>query len=164
MNQESLTTITSISTQSTTAEPYSFMGIGIAIIIMVIIFYIASIAFSWSAYKLLKIIDKDKQISPPWFAWLFLIPIVGYIFQWIVLPFGIGNALKKYEDMTIKLRGDTIFILGLTLVILPIASFIPVISPFASVACMVIYIIYWVKIVKARKLLENKTNNAQDLG
>ena len=163
MSQES---ITSITTQTTTlsSDPHAILGMGIALLIMVVIFYIFSIAFSWSVYKLLKIIDKDKQVTKPWFAWLFLIPIVGYIFQWIVLPFGVGNALKKYQDMTIKLRGDTLFILGLALVILPIVTFIPFISPFASVACMVVYIIYWVKIVKVRKLLEASNHDAQARG
>jgi len=159
MNQE---TITNISIQSTTTstDPYSIMGVGIALLIMIVAFYLFSILFSWSVYKLLKVIDKDKQISKPWFAWLFLVPVVGYVFQWIVLPFGVGNALKKYQDMAIKLRGDTLFILGLALVILPIVTFVPIISPFASIACIVIYIIYWIKIVKVRKLLESSENKA----
>ncbi|WP_116964030.1 hypothetical protein [Fastidiosibacter lacustris] len=155
MSQE---TITNISIQSTaTSDPQSLLGISIALVIMVIIFYIFSIAFSFSVYKLLKAIPSDKKISPPWLAWMLFIPIVGYIFQWIVLPFGVGNALKKYQEMEIKLRGDTLFILGLILVILPIVSLIPMTFPFTAITGVIIYIIYWVKIVQVRKIILKTT-------
>ena len=123
------------------------------IIIGIIIYYIVAIAFSLTIYRLVKQIDEADRKFPAWYAWMFLIPIVGYVFQWILLPFGIGSVLKRHENFEVQRRANTLFTLALALVILPVISWISYISQIASIATFVIFILYWVKASKMKRLL-----------
>ncbi|WP_119343218.1 hypothetical protein [Facilibium subflavum] len=128
----------------------------IAIIAAMIVIYIIAILFSWQTYRLVKSIDKEKRIFAPWFAWLFLVPLITYIFQWLMLPFGIGKALQKYENPQIKQKGKVLFNLGLGIVIIELFFWIPMplITPAAPLIVLIVWIIYWVQMNKAYKLLQ----------
>jgi hypothetical protein len=51
--------------------------------------------FSWTCYATMKKIPSDKQTMPAWCCWLFVIPIVGYIFEWIIWYLENGGDLKN---------------------------------------------------------------------
>lgn len=129
-------------------------------LIAVIVFYIVAVFFSLSLYRLGKKIDKEKQIFSAWFAWLFLIPGAGYVFQWLVMPFGIGRALMRYEDKEIQAAGKTLFGLGLAYVLIPLIAFIPLVNLFSMIANIVLFILYWVKASKTSKQLDKLKTQA----
>lgn len=114
---------------------------------------IAMIFYCITLAGVLKRIDKANHQFPSWFVWLFLIPWVGFIFQWIMVPFGIPNTLKKTfsNDQNAVLSANTLFKLGLVQMILTMLGiFIPTI-PHTQIACvlaLVMWISYWVLIVK----------------
>lgn len=123
---------------------------GIALAIGIII----NIFFSWSCFRTLSVVPREKQTIPAWVCWLMIIPFVRVIFYWILLPFAIPNALKKaFPDNTELVKATrTLFGIGLSLAILATLSFIPLIS-FVFIAAFVLYIIYWVKVADIKKYL-----------
>lgn len=98
-------------------------------------------------------VPAEKQQFPGWLVWLFLIPIVSIVMQWIMLPFGMPNSFKNVvgdnKDALIEIK--TIHGLGLALVILITLSMIPVLNFFAAIPTIVLWILYWVKVVKFKK-------------
>lgn len=129
---------------------YIVAGAGIAILISVII----AIFFSWTCYRTLSCIPKEKQTVPAWVCWLMIIPLLGFIIQWIMLPFAIPNSIKQaYPDNADVMKAaKTLFGIGLAFVILATISVIPVIG-LVGIASFILFIIYWVKVADIRKYL-----------
>lgn len=133
------------------------MVIGIMAIIGI---YIAYVLFCGKLYYTLKLVPKDKQIFPAWFSWLILIPVVGYIFSWLMLPFGVPGAFKNYrpENKAVVKNSNALFGIGLAYVILPIFAWIPVVGILLMLANLVLFIIYWVKVSKYKWLLKQESD------
>lgn len=110
------------------------------------------IFFILTLYKLCRAIPEKYLKFPAWFNWLMIIPLVGIIFEWIMLPFGIPMSLKAYQpdNAIIIKKSNLLFGLGLATAILAIFVWLPIIG---LIAYLVLFIIYWVKAVEIRKLL-----------
>jgi len=121
---------------------FVFWPIGLAL-------FIVMIFFCMSMYGAMNHVPADKQKFPGWLVWFFLIPLVGTVMQWIMLPFGIPDSFKNVvgdnKDALVQIK--TIHGLGLAVVILMTMSFIPVLNIFAAIPTVVLWIIYWVKVV-----------------
>ncbi|GEM_PF-3535320 len=94
----------------------------------------------WIAYLLydgLSKIPKQHRTTEPYYAWLILIPLAGFVFYWILLPFKIPESFKNYfsenpgdRDYPIDF-GKTMglgVVISLTLMIIPIVNLIAWIS------------------------------------
>ncbi|MEM9243341.1 MAG: hypothetical protein AAGA27_04705 [Pseudomonadota bacterium] len=122
----------------------------------ILFIYIINILFFYSIYKTYKIIPDQHKTFPNWFIWMMLIPFVGYIFMWMMLPFGVPGAIKRYfpDNTAVKSAGDTLFGLGLALVlIITCMSIFYITILFLPVVIFILLIIYWVKVVKVREIM-----------
>jgi cytochrome bd-type quinol oxidase subunit 1 len=128
-------------------------AICIGAIIGVIIGIIIAILFSWSLYAAMKKVPQEKRVFPAWFCWMFLIPIAGFVFEWIMLPFGIPKTFKQYlpKNQAAQDKAGNLFGVGLAYVILLWLLFIPYINILAGIAALVLFIIYWVQVVAFKK-------------
>jgi cobalamin synthase len=120
-----------------------------------IIYLLIAIWFFYNIYRCVSKIPENQRVFPAWFAWLCLIPVIGYVFMWMVLPFGVGKSLQQHENVQIQAKGRTLFGLGLALVILPLLTFIPLVNIFISITMLVLFILYWVNISQTNSLLYN---------
>ena len=128
---------------------------GVTFLFLAIIF-LTSVYFCWILYNTLNCVPKSLHVFPSWFVWLFLVPWVGLIFQWIMLPFGIPKTLEKNfpRNEMVATKTNTLFKIGLAQVILMTASFFAIHSPaeaiigIAGVAC---WVSYWILIVRFKK-------------
>ena len=118
-----------------------------------IILFIVFIFFSWSMYSAAKLIPEDKQVFPAWMCWLMLVPVLGYIFAWLMMPFGIPRSFENYVVNNPQAYKDTreIFGLGLAFVILVFFGVIPILGFFAYAAAIVLLIVYWVKVKRFKE-------------
>lgn len=125
-------------------------GETIGVIVIAIIFFIIFVLFCWSLYSALSRVPEDKQVFPAWFCWLLIIPLVGYVFSWLMLPFGIPRSFENYlsDNPAAVKKAKTLFGIGLAYVIIPLVAWIPIVGIPFSIAALVLWIIYWVKIVK----------------
>lgn len=130
-------------------------ALGIVLILFAVGMLIVNIFFAWSCYKTMKRIPEDSRTLPAWLCWLFIVPFVGYIFMWMMMPFAIPNSLKAVaavrENILSSIRA--LFGLGLAYVILGLIAWIPGVNLLVFIAMLILLIIYWVKVVDVRKAL-----------
>ena len=118
-----------------------------------IVIFIIMIFFCMSMYNAMQQVPADKQQFPGWLIWLFLIPLVSIVMQWIMLPFGLPNSFKAVvgDNEAALLQIKTIHGLGLALVILITITLLPFLGLITGIPTLVLWIIYWVKVVKFKK-------------
>ncbi len=128
-------------------------GVAVFTTIVVIGFIIAKVFYCISLYKAMKCVPEEKRAFPAWFVWMFFVPLAGIVFEWIMEPFGIPNSFKNALPDNEKAHKDAGVIqgIGLALVICLTALVIPFVSVLAALGALVLWIIYWVKIVKFRR-------------
>jgi branched-subunit amino acid ABC-type transport system permease component len=139
-------------------------SMAICFIIAIIIGIIINLFFSWSMYKALKLVPEKNHIFPSWFVWLFIIPLVGFVFHWIMLPFGIPQAFEKTVtgNETAVRSAKQLFLLGLILVVLITMGFIPFLGFVPALAGVIIWIVYWVLVVKFREMYLDSKPQSND--
>lgn len=125
----------------------------IGLIVTAVAIFFITVVYCWVLFQIMQRIPRDKHQFPSWFIWLFLIPWVGLIFQLIMLPFGIPNTFKRAfpNNQNAISAAETLFKLGLAQVILTIFGMflpIPPVNHIAAVTGFVLWIVYWVMIVK----------------
>ena len=119
-----------------------------------LVYLIVLAFFCFSVFKVLKAVPEQHQRFPAWLIWLTLLPIAGLVFIWIMLPFGVPQALKNFsskEKPEAMADCKVIFSLGLAYAILVTVSIIPLLGLFTLVASFVVLIVYWSQIVSFRK-------------
>lgn len=123
---------------------------------LIAVLLIATFFYCLTLFKILQQVPKENQLFPSWFVWLFLVPWVGLVFQFIMLPFGIPSALKKTfaTNQDAIASADILLKLGLAQVILILLGiFLPVhpINQIISIFGLGVWIAYWVMIVRFKK-------------
>lgn len=121
-------------------------------VLMVVAVFIITAFYCWSLFRVIQRVPKDKHQFPSWFIWLFLIPYVGFVFQWIMLPFGIPNTFKNLlsNNADATKAAELLFKIGLGQVIFTTFSFFLPLYPvnqIAGVLGLILWILYWVKII-----------------
>ncbi len=127
----------------------------------VIISLVAQVFYLISLYKTLSAVPERYHAFPKWFVWMMIIPVIGYVFAWIMEPFGVPKTLEAYAKDQFEMLRDAnqLFILGLSHMILITVSFIPLVGTLFFLAALVIWIVYWVKVVSFRKIYLTWDNN-----
>lgn len=120
-------------------------------------------------------VPKAQRLFPRWFIWMQVIPLLNFIFGWIMLPFGIPGSLRNIvSDNPSAIRATSVIkSIGLSFQILVTISFLigsyalvhqndpaaaMTISYFhipqllINLASIILWVIYWVKTVKFRKI------------
>jgi len=155
------------------APEIAFSGFGLLIVLISIV---ALAFFCYALYDTMRRVPKEHRQFPAWFIWLFFIPLVGWVFQWIMLPFGIPNTLKKAfatNPVAVE-KANTLFKIGLSQMIaftlsfflshayskqitLTHISFSYLLLLLSVIAAFVLWIIYWVRCVSFKnQFLKNQ--------
>ena len=137
--------------------------IGVMVMLFIIIYIVANIFFILSIQKTLRLIPKTQQNFPSWFCWLMLIPLVGFVFSWLMIPFGIPDAIQsnQAENPQGLAGGKRLFGLGLsTMILMTISPFLSILGILTFVPMLVLWILYWVNIVSIRKMLQVSATEA----
>lgn len=117
-------------------------------------------------------VPLEKRVFPNAFIWLTLIPGVGFIFKWLMLPFGIPHGLKNAtmdnaiavaDAGVLKKLGFALMVLSTLSVCFSIAMMMQGSKHFSpiglvvAVPTFVLWIIYWTQVVNfRRRYLENQ--------
>lgn len=128
----------------------TYVSVGMTIVIIASI--VAMAFYCLTLYRLLQKIPSENHRFPSWFVWMFLVPIVGIVFQWMMLPFGIPATLKKYfaNNPEALLKARLLFKIGLAQVIIITVGALalpPIDRGFAFLG-IALWIWYWVIAVK----------------
>ena len=134
-------------------------GLAIGIIILIAFVFLAikigiKIFYILTLQKALKQVSPELRKIPTGNVWLLLIPVFDLIYQFIVVG-AIADSLKaEFAKRNIPVQEERPgYNIGLAYCILFVCFFIP----FASLAGIVCWIIYWVKISEYKSKLEIMT-------
>ena len=123
------------------------------IIITGIIVFLFMAAYCATLFSALRKVPKEKRVFPAWFVWFFLIPVVGFVFQWMMIPFGIPFSLKNVvkKNQNASQATTVLLYLGLIQVLLPtIGLFIHqnnILGTFFAGGGIAVWATYWITII-----------------
>ncbi|MBX9784934.1 MAG: hypothetical protein K2X48_16710 [Chitinophagaceae bacterium] len=126
-----------------------------------------SILFLITQQNTFKAISPENRLMPPGNVWLQLIPLFNFYWVFVVVNKLSESISLEYSRLNIPdseqypTRG-----IGLTTAIVYFVALIPVelIKGLASLAWMVCFIIYWVKIYQCKnKIIANRGNDLLDI-
>lgn len=140
-------------------NPMDFFALGIGIFFLYLI--ILGGLFSLIAFYYKTMIDVMSLVRPSnretgiGNILLTIIPLFNLVYGFIVYPKICESIKKEYEELGIPQEGDFGRGLSITFLILCILAFIP----FVNIACLIVWIIFWVKIDGYKKELEKHNSN-----
>lgn len=117
-----------------------------------------------------EISDHNRQM-PAVNVWLMLIPIFNYIYPFIMYP-KISESLRlEFEERGVSQPGDYLRSVGITMAVLGVSGvlnfvgnpFLGIIVMLAGLAHLVLFIIYWTKIVGYKKMLIDSFSQSKGL-
>jgi hypothetical protein len=129
-----------------------------------LVFLIPVIFFLITLQNTLRIISPENRKMPPGNVWLVLIPVFGFIWQFII----VSRLSDSIHDECVRLNVDPneerpTYSIGLVYCISSAASLIPIIKMIGALVALVSWIMYWIKVNQYRKLLiANKDNYLLD--
>ena len=155
-------------------EGLAFALVSLLLLAVIAVIFVTAILFCCSVRKTMSHVPEEKRQFPNWFIWMTLIPMVNFIFAWMIFPFGIPNGLKNTvgDNPDAQKRVLTLRQLGWSLQILATINFIfsfffrllnvqqwdaktaVIISLglLLVIIASILWTVYWVKIVNFRKL------------
>ena len=147
-------------------EAASIAGI---ILIVVLLCLIPAIFFLITQQNTLKAIRPENRFMSPGEVWLQLIPLFGMVWAFIVV-IKIAKSIKKelatnnqfsfdsnpYDYVDLDYDRPT-YQIGMAMCILCIASIIPVIGTLFSIAGLICWIVYWVKLSQYKSEIQQRT-------
>jgi hypothetical protein len=126
--------------------------IGLAIIVGIIALFLVPYCFFIRSVQLtLRAVPDQQRKMEPAMPWLLLIPLFNFVWIFIVVN-GVTDSFKALEKANLlKRKSDASYGVGLAYAITLATSWIPLIGALTGIACFVLWIIYWVGIVDARR-------------
>jgi hypothetical protein len=123
------------------------------ILIFVAIAIIPGIFYILTLQKSLTLAGPENRDTEPGMVWLLLIPCFGFIWHFILIG-KIRDAIQRWGMKNNVQVGDAGYNVGLWFLILNILSIIPIVGILCSIAGLVLWIMYWVKIAGFNTTME----------
>ena len=133
-------------------------------IIFLVIFIIPVCFFLLTLQNTLKIISPENRKMSPGNVWLILIPLFGMAWQFIMVRRIADSISEECVRLNIDVKEKMpTYTIGLIYCISSIIFLIPITKTVGSIAALVTWIMYWIKVNQYRKLLiANKDNYMLD--
>ena len=128
-------------------------------------FLIPAIFYLITLQNTLKVIAPENRMMPPGNVWLLLIPLFNVVYHFIVTARLADSIKNECIRLNIPLQEQRpTYNLGITMMIIYIGSTIlnyifSIVGSIGSIACMVCWILYWVKVNSYRKLIIANRDN-----
>lgn len=139
------------------------IGTFILIIIASALFLIPVILYLLTLQNTLKKVKKKNRRIKPGQVWLNLIPLFNIVWQFIMIN-RIADSLKaEFSERNISIKEDRPGAqIGVAYCILNLCGVIPVLGGLASLAGLVCWIVYWVKISNYKNQLGKVNEDVLD--
>jgi hypothetical protein len=130
----------------------------LAIFFVLALFLIPYILYLITLQNTLKLCAPHNRTLTPGLVWLVLIPLFGHIWYFIVVNRMADSIAAELRQRNVPSREQRPgYSVGIALCILSVCSMIPVLGGLCSLAALVCWIIYWVRIHNYKKMLEDTT-------
>ena len=120
---------------------FLIVSIFLGIFLLPLIFYLITLQ------KTLSEIRPENRLMPPANVWLSLIPIFGLAWQFVIVSNLTASLKAEFNSRGVKYNPENLgYGIGIAYSVLFCTSIIPFLGIGASIAGLVCWIIYWVKI------------------
>lgn len=143
-----------------------FLALGIGFVFLYIIFLVGIFTLFALYYK--TIIDTISLVRPSnretsaGNIMLTFIPLFNIVYGFIVYPKICDSIKREYSVLGLQQEGDFGKGLAITLRVLYITNFIPLLNFLTSIAYLILWIVFWVKIHEYKVELEK--HNGKGIG
>ena len=140
-----------------------FYGLGsveIGIIFFILLLVLAPyIIFLVMLSRTIRLCAPHNRTIEPGLVWLVLIPLFGTIWYFIVVGRVADTIAAECRQRNIPLDEQRpAYNVGLAFCILACCTWIPLIGGLCSIAGLICWIVYWVRIVRYKNILEQAQN------
>lgn len=135
-----------------TGAPEALLGLGIGMIVLIIfaIALLPTIFFLLTLHRTLEEVSIENRLMPAGQVWLAIIPIFGWIWMFIIVSRMADSLQKEFALRGVETKeARPGYSVGLAYCILTICGFIP----FATLAALICWIVYWVNIADFKNQL-----------
>ncbi|MBN2063315.1 MAG: hypothetical protein JW745_00820 [Sedimentisphaerales bacterium] len=121
------------------SETSVFLAVGLILILVILvkIFYLMALSRALSCCS-----ARNRKISPG-MVWLEIIPVIGFIWAFVNVIQVSGSLGAEFRTRGIEQPDNPSMVLGIVACALNVGSSV---MPFAGIAGLICWIIYWVKI------------------
>jgi hypothetical protein len=126
----------------------------VPLIVCLIIVLIYAV-FVFKLYQTLNTISIKNRKIVPGLVWLVFVPFLGLIWQFIVIVKTASSLKLELKEHHIPIKDNLGFGIGIAYTVLICLSILPILGGLLFLASTVCWIIYWVRIVRYKKQLEN---------
>ena len=128
---------------------------GVVLILIVIgIMLVPAIFYLLTLQKALERCSIESRTTSPGSVWLLLIPLFNLVWLFIIVTKISESLHNEFTKRNIPEDPQPGKSLGITYAVLVVCSIIPLLGILASLAALVCWILYWVKIAGYSKKLE----------
>lgn len=126
-----------------------FFFIIIAGAILVFVLYLINLQ------NLLKEIKPENRQVEPGNVWLMFIPLFNLIYPFILYPKICDSTKAEFQSRGLNDVGDFSKSVGITMPILSLCGWIPILGGLAGIANLVLFIIFWAKTADYKNQLKS---------
>lgn len=128
----------------------SYFAVGlIAIWLLPMVFYLLSMQSALEAVR-----ASNRRFAPG-LVWLNLIPLFNLVWNFFVVNAVSGSLQREFAERGVRDVGDCGHGIGIAMSILAVLTLVPVLGwSLASIVTLVLWILYWVKIVELKNRLQ----------
>jgi hypothetical protein len=120
--------------------------IGLLFLIWIAVLILPTVFFILTQQRALSKCSPANRTMSPGLAWLQIIPVFGFIWQFFVVS-ALANSLgNEFRARGIQEEERPGYGVGLAMCITRICVVIPILGFFSLVASLILWIVYWVKI------------------
>lgn len=128
----------------------------VAAVVGVLIGLLPMIFFLLTLQNTLKAVSPERRRMPPGQVWLVFIPLFGIVWIFIIVNRIADSLADEFISRNMQVaEARPGYGIGMAYCVLSVCSVIPFLGAFASLAALVCWIIYWVKIAGYKKQLES---------
>lgn len=110
------------------------------------LFIIPFVFFLLTLQNTLKVIEASNRKMEPGKVWLLFIPFFSFYWMFVVVNAIAGSSKLQLEQYGVYSEEKPTYSLGLPLAICYACTLIPIVNILASLAWIVLFILYWIKV------------------
>lgn len=127
----------------------------VMVLIVLVVFPIPVIFYLITLQNTLKAVSPENRKMEPGMVWLLLIPIFNIVWNFIVVNRMADSIQAELQKKGVSLTERPAYNVGIALCIIGCVTWIPVLGSVISIAGLICWIIYWVKISEFKKRIES---------
>ena len=120
--------------------------LGLLFLIWIAVLLLPTIFFILTQQRALSKCSPANQTMSPGLAWLQIIPVFGFIWQFFVVSALANSLANEFRARGIQEEDRPGYGVGLAMCITRVCVIIPILGFFSLVASLILWIVYWVKI------------------